>query len=54
MQENLDVIAKIRKDIRDGILQGKYAVGGVVPSELQLAASYAVGRATARQALMPG
>ena len=51
MQENLDVIAKIRKDIRDGILQGKYAVGGVVPSELQLAASYAVGRATARQAL---
>ena len=41
--------AKIRNDLRTKIEQGEYAVGEVIPSEVELAETYGVSRPTVRQ-----
>lgn len=43
--------AKIRNDLRTKIEQGEYAVGEVIPSEVELAETYGVSRPTVRQAV---
>ncbi len=51
MEANLSVIDVIKSKIRRDIEQGIYTEGDKVPSELELAAEYRVGRAQSRQAL---
>lgn len=43
--------ARIRDDLRGRIERGEYAVGSVIPSELELADEYGVSRPTVRQAV---
>lgn len=43
--------ARIRDDLRGKIERGEYAVGRVIPSELELAEAYGVSRPTVRQAV---
>ena len=47
----MNLYDNIKEDILDKIKNGTYPIGETIPSELELAESYGVSRATVRQAL---
>jgi GntR family transcriptional regulator len=49
--DNMPIYEDIARDLLDAISKGRYPVGGLIPTELELAARYDVSRQTVRAAM---